>query len=397
MMRASRGIIAAGLLGAVAVLATGCGELNIRTWVNVVEEESGGALGFYTGGSEPAWEFDVLRIQGGLLTEVTIDTTEVLGPMHGTVELTDVRLAGEVFGATGMMCTWNDPEGSSGGPLTLNLVTGTTESEIILDAWSHTQLNDIMGLGSFELAQAVDFDLGAGLDAESLLAAVESGSSAGLFDTTTSISAGVEQQGVEVIFTMDLALSNGPEPPLFDADLLEYCGDRFASQGLGEAVYYGINSKSGYLRGLAKDTIADPLVIPLADLGAVPGDTLRLETVGTYSTLQVLTDGPETRLGGVFSSTDEVRGPSVLDRIPGAIDVAPNIDTWVSIVCIFGRCFDLGGDDIPEDFRIDPTRDIEVPAGAEYLVVAPIDFWRNWKDNSGFGFGVTVEVNPEEI
>jgi hypothetical protein len=396
MMRASRGIIAAGLLGAVAILATGCGELTIRTWVKVVEEDSGGALSFDVGGSVP-WVFPVLRIQGGLLTEVTINTTEVLGPMNGTVELTDVRLAGEVFGATGMMCTWNDPEGSSGGTLTLDLISGTTASEIILDAWSHTQLNDIMGLGSFEIEEVVDFDLGAGLDADALLAAVESGSSAGLFDTTTSISAEVERQGVKVIFTMDLALTNGPEPPFFDADLVEYCGDRFASQGLGEALYYGINSKSGYLRGLAKDTIADPLVIPLADLGAVPGDTLRLETVGTYSTLELLMDGTDTKLGGVFSSTDEVLSPSVLDRIPGAIDVAPNVYTWVSIVCIFGQCADFGGDDIPEDFRIDPAIDIAVPAGAEYLVVAPIDFWRNWQDNSGFGFGVTVEVNPEEI
>ena len=108
-------------------------------------------------------------------------------------------------------------------------------------------------------------------------------------------------------------------------------------------------------------------------------------------------DGTDTRLGGVFSSTDEVLDPSVLDRIPGAIDVAPNVNTWVSIVCIWGQCADLGGDDIPEDFRIDPTRDIEVPEGAEYLVVAPIDIWRNWQDNTGFGFGVTVEVNPEEI
>jgi len=200
--------------------------------------------------------------------------------------------------------------------------------------------------------------------------------------------------GMPVVFNLDLALTNGAEPPLFDADLLEYCGGEFASQGLGEALYYGINSKSGYLRGLAKDTIRDPLVISLAELGATPGDTLRLETVGTYSMLEVLMDGVDTRLGGVFSSTDEVRGPSVLDRIPGAIDVAPNLYTWISIVCIWGQCADLGGDDIPEDFRIDPTRDITVPPGAEYLVVAPIDVWRNWQDNSGFGFGVTVEVNP---
>ncbi len=254
-----------------------------------------------------------------------------------------------------------------------------------------------MGLGPIELEQALDFDLGAGLDADAFLAAFESGSAAGLFETSTSLSSAVEMMGAEVTFNLDLTLTNGAEPPLFDVDLLEYCGDEFASQGLGDVLFYGINSKSGYLRGLANDDIQDPLVISLAELGAIPGDTLRLETLGTYSLLEVLMDGPTTSLGGVFSSSDEVLDASVLDRIPGAIDVAPNVYTWVSIVCIFGQCADFGGDDIPEDFRINPVIDIAVPEGAEYLVVAPIDFWRNWQDNSGFGFGVTVEVNPEEI
>jgi len=384
------------LLSAVAILATGCGELTIRTWVTVVEDESGGFVSMDLGGTEP-WVREVLRIQGGLLTEVTLNTTEVLGPMHGTLALRDVRLAGEVGLPIGKLCTWNDPQGSSGGTLTVDLLSGANESEIWLDARANTEMNDLMGMGPLEFEQAVDFDLGAGLDAAQLLEAFEAGSADGLFATTTSLSSGVEMMGIEVVFNLDLALTNGAEPPLFDADLLEYCGDEFASQGLGDALYYGINSKSGYLRGLAKDSIVDPLVISLAELGAIPGDTLRLETVGTYSMLELLMDGTDTRLGGVFSSTDEVLDPSVLDRIPGAIDVAPNVYTWVSIVCIWRQCADLGGDDIPEDFRIDPTRDIVVPAGAEYLVVAPIDTWRNWQDNSGFGFGVTVEVNPEEI
>ena len=31
----------------------------------------------------------------------------------------------------------------------------------------------------------------------------------------------------------------------------------------------------------------------------------------------------------------------------------------------------------------------------QLVVVAPIDGFRNWKDNTGMGFGVSVEVNPE--
>ena len=68
MRRASRGTIAASLLGAVAILATGCGELTIRTWVTVVEDEIGGSVSIDLGRTVP-WVFDMLRIQGGLLTE----------------------------------------------------------------------------------------------------------------------------------------------------------------------------------------------------------------------------------------------------------------------------------------------------------------------------------------
>ncbi len=392
MTGSGRGMIAAIMLGAVAMLATGCGELTIRTWVTVDEDDSGGFVTISFGGAPP-YPYDILKLQGGFLAEIKLNTTEILGPMDGTLALQDVRMAGQVDGPFGKLCTWNDPEGSSGGTLTLDLVTGTSDSEILLDAKTNTELSELLGAEPLDFEEILDFDLGAGLDAEALLAALDSGSSAGLFETSTTISSDFAVSIVEVTLNLDLALTNGPEPPLFDTDLLEYCADDFASQGLGEALYYGINSKSGYLRGLANDLIKDPLVISLAEVGAIPGDTLRLSTLGTYSTLEVLMDGTDTKLGGVFSTSDEVQGPSVLDRIPGAIDVAPNIHTWISIVCVWGICADLGGDDIPEDFRIDPTIDIAVPEGAEYLVVAPIDPWRNWQDNSGFG--VTVEVNPE--
>jgi hypothetical protein len=38
--------------------------------------------------------------------------------------------------------------------------------------------------------------------------------------------------------------------------------------------------------------------------------------------------------------------------------------------------------------------DVVVPAGANYLIVAPLSPSYEWKDNSGFGFGVDVTVNP---
>jgi hypothetical protein len=396
MAEAQRRSLTAVSLVAMAMLVSSCGEMTIRTWVTVVEEESGGSVALLVGTGDPI-EFEVLRIQGGFLTKVTLNTAQLPGPMHGTLELQDVRLAGEVDGMIGKLCTWNDPEGSSGGTLTLDLFGGASASDLLLDAKATTTISELMAMEPLDFEEPIDFDLGAGLGIPAFLEAFNSGSPDGLFETTTELSSAVELMGLQTVFTLETAITNGAEPPLFDADLLEFCGEEFVSQGLGRAHYYGINPKSGYLRGLAKDNIRDPLVISLADLGASPGDVLRLEAVGTYSLLQLLMDGPDKRLGGVFSSTDEVLDASVLDRIPGAIDVEPNVYTWVSIVCLFGECTDLGGDDIPEDFLINPMRDIAVPEGAEYLVVAPIDGLRNWQDNTGFGFGVSVEVNPEEI
>lgn len=389
-----RGLIAAGLLGAATILATGCGELTMRTWINIIEEESDGFVTLQMPGGAPI-DFDLLRLQGGYLAKVTLNTAQLPGPMHGTLELEDVRMAGQVAGMIGKLCTWNDPEGSSGGTLTVNLLCGTTESEMFLDAKATTGISEMLGVPPVDFEEELAMDLGGGLGIEQFLEAFNSGSANGLFETSMTMESAMDMMGISTIFTMNVAVTNVSEPPLFDADLLAFCDERFASQVGGEALFYGINAKSGYLRGVAKDVIRDPLVISLAEAGAAPGDTLRLETVGTYSILTLLMDGTDTRLGGVFSSTDEVLDASELFRIPGAIDVAPNVYTWPSLFCLFGECADLGGDDIPEDFLINPALDIVVPAGAEYLIVAPIDGFRNWKDNTGMGFGVSIEVNPE--
>jgi hypothetical protein len=230
MARISKAMIASSLLGVVAILATGCGELTIRTWVTLDDEESGGFVTL-TFGNGQSVDVDVLRLQGGFLTEVTLNTIEVLGPMDGTLVLRDVRMAGEVGGQIGSLCTWNDPEGSSGGTLTVNLVDGSTETSLFLDAKATTWMSEFYGMDPLEFEEALDFDLGAGLDLDAFLAAFNSGSSAGLFETSSTISSTTNLMGIEAVFNLDLVLTNGAEPPLFDADLLEFCSDEFASQG----------------------------------------------------------------------------------------------------------------------------------------------------------------------
>jgi len=93
------------LAGLAALLGTGCGNLTIRTWVTVIEDESSGEV--QTGTSRPV---AISRLQGGFLAKVTVDTNQILsGPLQGTIEIEDVRIAGQAPGGIGQICTWGEP------------------------------------------------------------------------------------------------------------------------------------------------------------------------------------------------------------------------------------------------------------------------------------------------
>lgn len=385
-----RGFMVAAV-AAVAMLSTACGEMTTRTWINLVEEESGGSVTIDLGRETT---FDMVRLQGGFFATVTMNTLDLPGPMNGTIVLEDVRMAGEIEGLLGMMCTWNDPDGSSGGELVVDLLGGETTSTLYLDAKATTQFSDAIGIPPVDFEQAIEFDMGDGLGIDTFINIFLEGSPAGMFNAESVLSSEIDLAGIQSVFEMRTVIENGTTPPVFDADLLAFCADRFAVQGLGNGTFYGINSKSSYMRLNANDPAKEPLAIDLAEIGAVPGDTLRLTRVGTYAILPLFKDGPETKVGGVFSSTDEVLPGNQLFRIPGAIDAGPDINTWPSIFCIFGTCNDLGGDDVGYDFPFSTGLDVVVPAGANFLFVAPIDGFRHYSDNAGMGFGVEIEVKP---
>jgi|GEM_PF-2042518 len=375
-------------LGAALLTLTGCGPLTIRTWVTVVPDESAGTVTLNNGAP-----LAIQRLGGAFLAKVQIDTTELLsGPVQGTIELEDVRLAGFVGGGIGPLCAWGDPAGASAGTVTLDILGGGGSSaNLVLDIRAFTGLSDAFGLPPTELEQEVTFSLGGGLSTETLLAALRSGSADGLFATTALFEGASEIAGFPVEFVLDLALTNGARPPVFDADLLEFCGPLFAEQG--PQIFYGLNSQGSYLRAKGDDEPKAPLVIPLAELGAAPGDLLRIRTVGTYSDDTVLKDGSDRRTSAVFSSTPDVIGAGNRLRVPGAIDAGTNVTTatWLDCVLIFCR---FVSSDIPHDFRVDPQVDVVVPPNAAYLIVAPLSPEHYWKDDTGFGFGVDVEVNP---
>jgi hypothetical protein len=382
------------LITALALLTTGCGQMTMRTWILIDEDHSGGNVGVSLNGGAPT-NLDILRLQGGFLARVTMNTSDLPGPMSGQIVLEDVRMAGHVEAPVGRLCTWNDPTGLSGGPLTVDLLGGTTESEMFLDAKAATQITDALAMGDIDFEEEIDFDLGAGLGPLEFLAAFTTGDTSGLFSTTSTITSTIVSGPLTSVFEMNTFVTNGPNPPTFDADLLAFCQARFSTQGMGAGTFYGVNTKSTYFRLQPNDRdarYAEP--IDLFEIGAVPGDVLRLDPVGTWSTLLSLRDGPERAMGGVFSRGSALYPGAALNRVAGAIDAGPNVDTWPSIFCFFGQCSDLGGDDIQTDFPITNGISVTVPPDARFLFVAPIDGLRLYSDNTGMGFGVRVEVNP---
>jgi hypothetical protein len=378
----------AALLGLVALAATGlgCGQLTIRTWVNVIGDESGGEILL---NNTPQ---TLSRVQGGFLAVVHLDTRDLPGPLEGTIELADVRVAAQASGNVGKVCTWNDPSGASTGSVSLDLLGGgPSGAQVFLDGKATTTLSQFFGIPPVDFEQNVDLSLGSGLTLDAFTGALNSGSSDGLFASQTSITGNSSIGPIPVTFTLDLSVTNGATPPGFDADMLEFCGPYFAQQGTSP--FYGLNSKSSYLRRQPQDDPKAPLVIALADLGAQPGDTLHISAVGTYARKTLAKDGDDTRLGAVFSASDVLRGPDERYRVQDAIDAGPDVQTFAFWDCFLFFCLPQPTD-VPQDFRVDPQVDVVVPSGAAYLFVAPLDPEQLWKDNSGFGFGVEIAVNP---
>lgn len=377
------------VLGASALAASGCGQLTIRSWVKVVQAESSGSVRLVFFGSPIT--LGLSRIQGGFSSTVRIDTREILsGPLQGTIELEDVRMAMQGQSSLGMVCTWADPTGPSTGTVVLDLGGGPSQASLTLDLKATSQLQKALRLPDADLVQSAVLPIDEGFSLDALLAAQESGETNGLFASATHFTGSTRLGNIPATFDLALEVTNDAEPPLFDPDYLFFCG--IFAKWRGD-LFYGLNSKSTYLRVEDGDTAAQPLAISLAELGAQAGDRLRLAPVGTYSDQNVLKDGTDRRLTGVFSASDVVGPPGDRHRIPDAIDAGTDVITESYLECILIFCT-LRSSDIPQDFRIDPTVDVVVPANAQYLFVSPTPTGQWWNDNSGFGFGVTVDVNP---
>lgn len=389
-------ILSCVLVAALGALQIGCGELTIRTWINIIEEESGGGVQFlpqWPGGPMGPY-LQIEKLQGGFLTELAVDTRDLPGPLSGVAVVPDLRIAGQVENIVGELCAWTDPLLETSGTIVLDLLAGTGSASLDLNLQSTTWLQENSGIGAIPVNQTLELDLAEGLGMESFLAALDTGSLAG----TIAAESTVEQLvnfglGIKAIFTLNLSVVNEDLPPLIDQNEREFCAPFFAQQGAG--TFYFVNSMSSYLRADDGDTPLVPVPIPLAELGAEAGDTLRITRVGTYASDESrLRDGTQTDITGVFSSSDVILADDERYRVEGAIDAGDDVHTDGYLECIFLFCY-IVDTDIPEDFDVDPQVDVVVPAGAEYLIVAPYDTEdQEWESNGGFGFGVNIEVNP---
>ncbi|HTO06390.1 MAG TPA: hypothetical protein VMR86_04970 [Myxococcota bacterium] len=374
-------------------MATGCGNLTIRSWVKIIGDQSSGQV---TTDALAGAVFNITELQGGFLGRIVLDTSTLPGPVNGTVNVDDIRIAGLGEGVLGYVCIWQSPANPSSGTINLDILNSKGSTTIGLNILATARIADLLAVPPSPISQQATFPLN-GVGISQLLNAAVTGNSDGLFATSASFVGDTTILDAPATFSLSIAVTNESTAPVFDPALTldpigGGCAQHFAEEG--NDLFYGVNSKGSYLLAGGVDHPQPPTIIKLADLGAAPGSTLRIDRVGTYDDKTELRDGNATKVGAVFSSTNEVKKDNQRNRIPGAIEAGTNVTTGSYLKClIFPICTSVPTD-IPQDFAVTSGATLTVPAGAQYLIVAPIPDSLTWGDNSGFGLGVDLTVNP---
>ena len=377
------------VVGAAALMATGCGNLTIHSWVKVITDSSNGSIASATLGGVPV---PINRLEGGFLGSIVVNTTKLPAPLDGTIAVDDVRIAGDTAPSIiGQICVWGNPASPSNGTIHLDILGASGSATLNLNINATASLSDMLGIPPSEISQSATFPLGS-VGITQLLNATTTGSADGLFATSASFVGDTVLLGAPASFTLNLAVNNESSPPLFDTDLLSACSRHFNEQG--KDIFYGVNSKSSYMLASGSDQPVAPLVIKLSDLGAHAGDQLKIARVGTYDDATELKDGTLTKVGAVFSSSSQVLAANQRNRIPGAIDAGTDVSTGSYTKCIIWPFCTTVPTDITQDFAVTSGPTVAVPTGAQYLIVAPIPDSLKWGDDSGFGLGVAITVNP---
>ena len=144
-----------------------------------------------------------------------------------------------------------------------------------------------------------------------------------------------------------------------------------ALASLSSANLFLINSTDPYLRANGENPFT-PNAIDLNANGFFAGQTVRLSRVGSYNHLGGATP-TDYGLTAVFSSTNVILPPPLLNRIPGAIDAGPD---WTSPNTFVGGL----PTDISEDFMVDNLTGtangitLVIPVGAQFIFASAIAF-----------------------
>jgi hypothetical protein len=125
--------------------------------------------------------------------------------------------------------------------------------------------------------------------------------------------------------------------------------------------------------------VAPSVPIVLSDIGISGGDTIQLEMLGDwydghagYIGVDISSMDVVSEMIGVFSNSNTLLSPDVLNRVPGSLDAGISITSWNTL-------FGDRPTDIPHDFGITNTF-VQVPVGATHLFVAAHDIY--YSDNA---------------
>ena len=155
--------------------------------------------------------------------------------------------------------------------------------------------------------------------------------------------------------------------------------------GTSNATFIPVNPRQTYLRTI-KDNALDAPAVRLSDFNAEPGEQVCGFAVGDFNTgggvLASSTGSP--LITAVFSSDDRLLSADHLDRVPGAINVDPDVVTPVTSV-------DQYTTDIAEDFDATNTC-VTIPAGATHVFFSAFDgFYADNASTSGPTFGIQIK------
>jgi hypothetical protein len=136
--------VLAAVVSASALMATGCGNLTIRSWIKIIEDQSSGSLQSDVLGSTA---IPLNRLQGGFLGAIVLDTRTLPGPVDGTVNVDVVRItADSAPSIVGPICIWGNPAVASTGTAHLDILGGTGSTTITLNLKATAALSDMIGI-----------------------------------------------------------------------------------------------------------------------------------------------------------------------------------------------------------------------------------------------------------